>query len=100
MARLQKRVGAPKEYIPYQHNPDVNIYYELQFGNDVMTDGTKFKRKYDRDIYQFLWMAHHIPNDSTWVDAYSMSRGSRHSISIEDIQKIVKPKRGRAKKSV
>jgi hypothetical protein len=96
----KKKLGAPREYIPYVDNPNVVVYYELQFGKDVMVGGTKFKKRYDRDTYQFLWMAHHIPNDNTWVDAHSVSRGSRHSIRIEDIQKVIKPKRSRVKKIV
>lgn len=88
----------PVEYIPYQNNPEVCVYYELEFGRDVLVPGTKFKKKYDRDTYRFLWMAHHIAHDNTWVDAYSVSRGSRHSIRLDDIQKIVKPKRSYKKR--
>lgn len=100
MGRRKERKGPPKEYIPYADNPQVYVRYELQFGKDLMVPGTKFKKKYDRDIYRFLHLAHHIPNDNTWVDAYSISRGSRHSIAITDIQKIVKPKKSRVKKVV
>ena len=100
MARKTEANRAPIEYIPYKTNPDVVVYYELQVGKDLMVPKTKFKKKYDRDTYQFLWLAHHIKNDNTWVDAYSVSRGSRHSIRVEDIQRVVKPKRSRAKKNV
>jgi hypothetical protein len=98
MARKTERKYPPREYIPYQNNPNVVVYYELQVGRDLMVPKTKFKKKYDRDIYQFLCLAHHIPNDNTWVDAYSVTRGSRHSIRVEDIQRVVKPKRSRRKK--
>jgi len=97
---MGKGVGPPKEYVPYQYNPNIRVVYELKFKKDTMINGTKFKRRYDRDVYQFLWLAHHIGHDTTWVDAYSMKRGSRHSIRIEDIQKIIKPKRSRVKKGV
>jgi hypothetical protein len=95
---VKKSVGPPLQYVPYRNNPHIYIVHELQFGKDLMVNGTKFKRKYDRDVYKFLWLAHHSLHDSTWVDAYSVSRGSRHSIRIEDIQRVVKPKRSRAKK--
>lgn len=97
MAKKEKK-PLPLEYVPYQNNPNVIVYYELQVGKDMLVPKAKFKKKYDRDTYQFLWMAHHIENDNTWVDAYSVSRGSRHSIRLEDIQRVVKPKRSRRKK--
>lgn len=97
---LNKRTSLPREYIPYQNNDDVYVEYELAFKNDVMKPGDKFKIKFDRDTYRFLRLAHHIKNDSTWVDAMSVSRGSWHSIRIDTIQRIVRPKKSRRKKKV
>jgi len=98
---MAKKNGKPPvEYVPYHNNDNVVVYYELQFKRDVMVPGTKFKIKYDRDTYQFLRLAHHIKNDTTWVDAMSVSRGSWHSVRVENILKVVKPKRSRVKKVV
>jgi hypothetical protein len=97
---LSKRKPIPREYIPYQNNEHVVVYYELAFKNDTIRPGDKFKRKFDRDTYVFLRLAHHIKNDSTWVDALSEQRKSWHSIRIEDIQKVIRPKKSRRKKIV
>jgi hypothetical protein len=88
----------PVEYIPYKDNPNVYVVYELQFNKDLMVPGTKFKIKYDRDIYIFQRLAHHIPNDNTWVDAISSTRGSWHSVRIDSIKGVVKAKKSRRKK--
>jgi hypothetical protein len=95
---LGKRNQMPREYIPYQNNDNVYVEYELAFKGDVLKPGDKFKIKFDRDVYIFLRLAHHIKNDTTWVDAMSDSRGSWHSIRIETIQKIIRPKKLRKKK--
>ena len=95
---MNKKKSMPREYVPYQNNDDVYVSYELEFKNDVIRPGDRFKRKFDRDTYVFLRLAHHIKNDSTWVDALSDNRKSWHSIRIEDIQKVIRPKRSRRKK--
>ena len=93
-----KKDSTPREYIPYEHNDHVVVFYELEFRNDVMKPGDKFKRKFDRDTYTFLRLAHHIKNDSTWVDCLSDSKKSWHSVRVADIQSIIRPKKSRRKK--
>jgi hypothetical protein len=95
---VQRKQSIPREYIPYQNNDNVYVAYELAFKNDIIKPGDKFKKKFDRDTYVFLRLAHHIKNDSTWVDALSMSKKSWHSIRVEDIQKVIRPKKSRRKK--
>lgn len=90
----------PVEYIPYRHNENVYVVYELQFGKDMILPGDKIKIKFDRDTYRFMRLAHHIANDNTWIDCISLKKGSWHSFSIDRIQRKVKPKRSRVKKSV
>lgn len=90
----------PIEYIPYKNNDNVYVEYQLEFKTDMILPGDKLKIKFDRDVYQFLRLAHHIKNDTTWIDCISVSRGSWHSFSLDKIQRKVKPKRSRRKKVV
>lgn len=99
MAKV-KKMGAPIEYIPYQNNDNVVVQYELQFGKDLIQPGDRVKIKFDRDVYQFVRLAHHIKHDNTWIDCMSVSRGSWHSFRLERIQRKIKPKRSRVKKVV
>lgn len=90
----------PIEYIPYQNNDQIFVQYELAFKNDVIKPKDRIKKKFDRDTYIFLRLAHHIGNDTTWIDVISESRGSWHSIRIEDIQRVIRPKKSRRKRKV
>ena len=95
---MATRKRPPLEYVPYQNNPNVYVSYELPFGKDIIKPGDKIKVKFDRDIYTFLRLAHHIKNDNTWVDCISVKKGSWHSIRVENIQRVLRPKRSRRKK--
>jgi hypothetical protein len=95
---LNKKSSVPRQYIPYQNNDNVYVAYELEFKNDVIKPGDKFKKKFDRDTYVFLRLAHHIKNDSTWVDALSETNKSWHSIRIEEIHRVIRPKKRRRKR--
>lgn len=90
----------PIEYIPYQNNDQVYVQYELAFKDDVIRPGDKIKKRFDRDTYVFQRLAHHIGNDTTWIDTISTAKGSWHSIRVEDIQRVVRPKKLRRKKKV
>jgi hypothetical protein len=95
---MAKKKSAPKEYVPYRNNPYVYVYYELEFGKDVIKPGDKIKIKFDRDTYTFLRLAHHSKHDTTWVDCISLKKGSWHSFRVEDVQRVIRPKRSRRKK--
>lgn len=95
---MTKKKALPREYLPYENNDNVYVVYELEFKNDVIRPGDKFKCKFDRDTYVFLRLAHHIPHDNTWVDAMSATKGSWHSIRVENIQRVIRPKKLRRKK--
>jgi hypothetical protein len=93
-----KKKKPPIEYVPYRNNPHVYVYYELEFGKDVIKPGDKIKIKFDRDTYTFLRLAHHSKHDTTWVDCISLKKGSWHSFRVEDVQRVIRPKRSRRKK--
>lgn len=95
---VKKRL--PVEYVPYRNNDQVYVQYELAFKGDVIKPGDKIKRRFDRDTYVFQRLAHHTGNDTTWIDTISLSRGSWHSIRIEDIQRVIRPKKLRRKRKV
>lgn len=95
---MKKKKTVPREYIPYVNNDQIYVSHELLFKNDVIKPGDKIKRKYDRDEYVFMRLAHHIGHDTTWVDAMSVTSGTWHSIRIDDIKCVIRPKRLRRKK--
>lgn len=95
---MKSRKKTPVEYVPYRNNPNVYVYYELNFKNDVIKPKDRIKIKFDRDTYIFLRLAHHVKNDTTWVDCISEKKGSWHSFHVDSIQRVIRPKRSRRKK--
>lgn len=83
----------------YVHNDNITVQYELQFGKDLLKPGTKIKIKYMRGVFRFRCLAHNIPLDRTWIDCLDVEAGSWHSFRVDQIKRVVKPKRSRAKKT-
>lgn len=78
-------------------NPDIHVFYELEFNGHLVTPGTKFKIKHDRSTYQFQCLAHNIKLDKTWVDAMCIETGEFRSFRIDKIHALVLPKKKRVK---
>lgn len=79
-------------------NPDIVVFWELEFDKNIMVPGTKFKIKNDRATYVFDCFAHNTKLDISWVDARSLDTGEFKSFRLEKIKGIVLPKKSRAKK--
>lgn len=78
-------------------NPDIYIQYELEFKNDVIKPGDKFKIKHDRSTYKFQCLAHNVKLDKTWVEAMCVETGEFRSFWIDRITTVIRPKKKRVK---
>lgn len=90
-----KKAGVPVE--PYSMNPDIVVYYELEFKGDTIVPKTPLKFKNKRDIFRFRLLAHNIRLDTTWIDCYGPD--GFNSFYVKELRSIVKPKKPRQRKN-
>ncbi len=95
---LTKRKAIKVTKLRHGFNTDIAIFWELEFGKDVLVPGTKFKIKNDRNIYIFDCFAHNTKLDISWVDARCVETGEFRSFRVDKIKSVVKNKSSRAKK--
>lgn len=96
MAR-KKRVP---ETLPYWHNENIHVFYELEFGKDVIKPGDPIKIKNTRGKFKFLKLVHNSEKDITWIDCMDIKDGQFRSFYIDMLKGVIRPKRSRRKKLV
>jgi hypothetical protein len=88
------------EYIPYSMNPNIHVYFELQFLKDVIKPGDKIRFKNVRGEFIFLHMAHNSEKDVTWIDCRSPATGEYRSFYVDRLKGVVRDKKSRRKKQL
>jgi hypothetical protein len=82
----------------YQSHPDIEAEFEYQLGNDTLVPGTKFRIKHKRGEFKFRCIAKNKRTGAEWVDCMEIGAAFR-SFPIDQIQRVVKPKRPRRKRA-
>lgn len=99
--RMKNRMGANPDawwQQAYQKHPDIEPEFEYQFGNDTLTPGTKFRIKYLRGEFKFRCIAKNNRTGAVWIDCMEEGAAFR-SFRLDQIQRVVKPKRKRRKRA-
>ena len=86
--------------LPYGHNEKIYVYYELEFGKDVIKPGDPIKIKNTRGKFKFLKLVHNSELDVTWIDCMDIKDGQFRSFYLETLKGVIRPKRSRRKKLV
>ena len=85
---------------PYNHNPHISCYYELNFGKDVIKPGDKIKVKGARGYFIFHKWAHNSELDISWVDCMSEATGEFRSFYLDSIKSVYRAKKSIRKKLI
>jgi hypothetical protein len=85
---------------PYFHNENIHVFYELEFGKDVIKPGDPLKFKNTRGQFRFIKWVHNSDRDVTWIDCMDIKDGQFRSFYIQMLKGVVRPKRSRRKKVV
>ena len=83
---------------PYEHNDQINIFYEMKFGKDEIIAGTPLRFKYERGTFKFIKMVYHGGKDITWIDCIDSTTGIFRSFYVSQLKGVVKPRNKRRKK--
>lgn len=83
---------------PYWMHDHVHVYYELEFGKDIIKPGDKIKIKNVRGDFTFHKWVHNSKLDKTWIDCMDNKTGEFRSFILHDLKGLVKPKKSRRKK--
>ena len=95
-----KRKKAKIESLPFGHNPKISVYYELEFGKDVIKPGDKIRFKNLRGIYIFHKWVHNSELDITWIDCMDTKTAEFKSFYIEKLKGVHRAKKSIRKKLV
>ena len=85
---------------PFWYHDHVHVFYELEFGKDVIKPGDKIKIKNTRGVFTFIKWVHNSKKDVTWIDCMDSRTMEERSFYIQNLKGIVRPKRSRRKKLV
>ena len=85
---------------PFSHNPAISVYYELEFGKDVIRLGDKLRFKNTRGYYTFLKWAHNQERDVTWIDCLDPKTKQFKSFHMKDLKGVVRAKKSIRKKLI
>lgn len=89
-----------QEYIPYQKNPNIHVYYELEFLRDVIKPGDRITFKNVRGEFVFILMAHNSEKDVTWIDCKNPTTGEYRAFYVDRLKGLVRAKKSRRKKQL
>jgi hypothetical protein len=84
----------------YGTNPNCYWYPTLQFGKEMIENGTMIRFKNRRGVFKFQSMVHNTELDVTWINCFQPSTGHNRAFYLDELKCVVKPKRSRAKKLV
>jgi hypothetical protein len=83
------------EITPYWHNPDISVFYELEFSKKIITPGTRIKIKGSRGSFVFHKLVHNSKLNKTWIDCMDDFTGEYKSFYVDKIKSILPPKRSK-----
>jgi hypothetical protein len=83
---------------PYWLNPDISVFYELEFGKKTITQGSRIKVKGARGTFVFHKLVHNSKIDKTWIDCMDEFTGEFRSFYVDKIKAILPSKRSRKDK--
>jgi hypothetical protein len=95
MSRKKQAEDIP---VTYKVNPDISVFYELKFGNDMIKPGDVLKFKDIRGTYKFIRLAHNIKLDTTWIDCMDPATGEHRSFYVNRLKSVVRAKKSIRKK--
>jgi len=95
-----KKNALKMQTVPFQHNPNITCYYELEFGRDVIKPGDKIRFKNNRGYYVFHKWVHNSELDVTWIDCMDMKSYEFKSFYIEQLKGVHRAKKSIRKKLV
>lgn len=95
---VKKKNNAKAIPNPYWYNPDISLFYSLEFGKKIIEPGTRFKVKGSRGTFVFHKLVHNSKTDKTWVDCMDDYTGEYRSFYVDKIKSVVAPKRSRKDK--
>ncbi len=99
--RLKNKIGSnPNAWWEnaYSSHPDIEAEFSYQFGRDLLEPGTRFRIKHKRGEFKFRCIAKNTRTGAVWVDCMEVGSAFR-SFRLDQIQRVVKPKRPRRKKA-
>ena len=85
---------------PFEYNDSINVYYELEFGRDVIKPGDKIKFKHSQGLYVFYKWVHNSQLDVTWIDCMDMKTYEFKSFYMEKLKGVHRAKKSIRKKLV
>lgn len=88
------------DYIPYRNNPNIHVYYEVNFLKDTIKPGDKITFKGIRGEFIFILMAHNSEKDVTWIDCRNPATGEYRAFYVEKLKGLVRAKKSRRKKQL
>jgi len=94
MARKKSKAS---ELPPYWFNPDISVFYELEFGKSVINPGDSIKIKNSRGTFRFIKLVHNAKTNVTWIDCMDSFTGEFKSFYVDRLKNIVINKRSRKK---
>lgn len=83
---------------PFWMFDHIHVFYELEFGKDIIKPGDKIKVRNVRGEFKFQKWVHNSQIDKSWIDCMDIKTGEFRSFKIEDLKLLVKPKKSRKKK--
>lgn len=97
MKRKNSEEPEPRKF--YGCNPDIVVFYELEFNGHTIKPGTIIKFKNVKGTFKFYNMAHNIKKDVQWIDCMENGSGNYRAFYIDQLKGVVVPKKSRRKKS-
>lgn len=84
----------------YFLHENIIVQYELEFGEVLITPGTKVKIKNTRGVFKFRCLAHNTVTDTTWIDCIDLNTGEWKSFHLAKLKGPVVQKKRRGRKKV
>jgi len=94
---MTKRSKSQKVRIPYGHNKNITVSYELQDKNSLIVPGDKILIKRERGSFTFLKLVENTETNVLWIDCTSDKNKDYRSFYVDRLKGKVKPKRVRKK---
>lgn len=99
MATTTKKRSRAESSVPYGHNTNIVVYYEMKHGKDEVSVGTPLRFKFQRGTFKFIKLVHNTEKNVTWIDCLDQVNGTFRSFYVDQLKNVVKPKKTRKAKS-
>ena len=85
---------------PFSYNDSINVYYELEFGRDVIKPGDKIRFKNSHGYFVFHKWVHNSQLDVTWIDCMDTKTFEFKSFYMDRLKGVHRAKKSIRKKLV